>query len=138
MSLSPTGKQLQARLWSLFPAGSCPPGLPAGAPLGSLTDEGASFRPAFGDAGANGSETGLCNHQDAERFRKEFARMLNKKPPAVEIRDLDGNNMRFAVSVDGLIRFVGSREECERRAKILRPSTDDRERQDWMLGHVVR
>ena len=36
---------------------------------------------------------------------------------------------RFALGIDQIIRYVGSLEECERRAAILMPK-DDREFQD--------
>jgi hypothetical protein len=44
---------------------------------------------------------------------------------------------RFALGIDEIIRFVGSLEECERRAAILMPK-DDRERQDRALAHACR
>ena len=39
---------------------------------------------------------------------------------------------RFAFAVDGLVRYVGSRVECERRAAILVPK-NDRATQDQAL-----
>jgi hypothetical protein len=39
---------------------------------------------------------------------------------------------RFAVAVDGLVRYVGSQAECERRAAILLPK-NDRAMQDRAL-----
>jgi len=39
---------------------------------------------------------------------------------------------RFAVAVDGLVRYVGSQAECERRAAILLPK-NDRAMQDQAL-----
>ena len=39
---------------------------------------------------------------------------------------------RFAVAVDGLVRYVGSQAECERRAAILLPR-NDRATQDQAL-----
>jgi hypothetical protein len=36
---------------------------------------------------------------------------------------------RYAVSIDHLVRFVGSQEECQRRADILTPK-HDRDTQD--------
>jgi hypothetical protein len=39
---------------------------------------------------------------------------------------------RFAVAVDGLVRYVGSQVECERRAAILLPR-NDRATQDQAL-----
>jgi hypothetical protein len=31
---------------------------------------------------------------------------------------------RFAIAVDGIVRYVGSEVECERRAAILAPKSD--------------
>lgn len=44
---------------------------------------------------------------------------------------------RFALGIDQVIRYVGSLEECERRAAILMPK-DDRERQDRALARASR
>jgi hypothetical protein len=44
---------------------------------------------------------------------------------------------RFALGIDQIIRYVGSLEECERRAAILMPK-DDRERQDRALAYACR
>lgn len=52
-----------------------------------------------------------------------------------EMRDLDGDGKRWAVSVGGVIRFTGSRDECERRLEILSRPTS-RERQDKSLGRI--
>jgi hypothetical protein len=54
---------------------------------------------------------------------------------AVEIQRLDGD--RYAVSVHGLVRYVGTLEECKRRAEILAPKSD-REAQDRALGRLGR
>jgi len=43
---------------------------------------------------------------------------------------------RFAVIVDGVVRYVGSEAECGRRAAILTPK-GDRAAQDKALVHVV-
>jgi hypothetical protein len=48
----------------------------------------------------------------------------------VVIQRLD--EWRFAFAVDGLVRYVGSRMECERRAAILVPK-NDRATQDQAL-----
>jgi len=60
--------------------------------------------------------------------------MTNQKQ-VITIRQLD--ERRFALSVDHLIRYVGSLEECERRAAILMPK-DDRELQDRGLVRACR
>jgi hypothetical protein len=53
----------------------------------------------------------------------------------IVIQRLD--NMRFAVAADGLVRYVGSQVECERRAAILAPR-NDRATQDQALLRWVR
>jgi hypothetical protein len=44
---------------------------------------------------------------------------------------------RYAVAVDGVVRYVGSREECERRAAMLAPK-NDRAAQDQALLRAAR
>lgn len=60
--------------------------------------------------------------------------MTNRKE-VITIWQLD--ERRFALGVDQLIRYVGSLEECERRAAILMPK-NDRERQDRGLVRAAR
>ena len=48
----------------------------------------------------------------------------------VVIQRLD--ETRFAVAVDGLVRYVGSQAECQQRAAILLPR-NDRATQDQAL-----
>jgi hypothetical protein len=57
---------------------------------------------------------------------------MKSSKTGIEVWDLDGNGMRCAVALDGVVRYVGSREECMRRAQILVPR-GDREQQDLML-----
>jgi hypothetical protein len=51
----------------------------------------------------------------------------------VAIWRLDAN--RYAVGVNRLIRYVGSQEECQRRAEILSPRAD-RDMQDRAVVHA--
>jgi len=44
---------------------------------------------------------------------------------------------RYAVTVDGVVRYVGSQVECERRVAILVPKSD-RASQDRALGLLSR
>ena len=44
---------------------------------------------------------------------------------------------RFAFAVDGLVRYVGSQVECERRAAIL-VTKNDRATQDQALARLAR
>ncbi len=53
----------------------------------------------------------------------------------VVIRRLDEG--RCAVSVDGVVHYVGTQEECERRVAILAPK-NDRAGQDEALGRLMR
>ena len=52
----------------------------------------------------------------------------------IMIQRLD--EMRFAVAVDGFVRYVGSQAECERRATIQVPK-NDRGTQDQALRRWV-
>ena len=52
----------------------------------------------------------------------------------IAVRRLD--EWRYAVSVDGIVRHVGSQEECERRVAILAPN-DDRAAQDKALARLA-
>ena len=53
----------------------------------------------------------------------------------VEIQRLDEN--RYAVAIDGIVRYVETLEECEWRAAILTPK-NDRAAQDRALGRLSR
>ena len=44
---------------------------------------------------------------------------------------------RYAVTVDGVVRYVGTQEECERRVAILVPK-NDRAAQDQALARLSR
>jgi hypothetical protein len=62
--------------------------------------------------------------------------MIGKKQEGVAIALLDEHD-RWSVSLNGVVRFVGSRAECELRAAILtRPDT--RQDQDAMLHRAVQ
>ena len=52
----------------------------------------------------------------------------------LEIRPLD--EKRYALTLDGLVRYIGTQEECERRAEILSLKTD-RATQDKALARSV-
>jgi len=60
---------------------------------------------------------------------------MKTRNEGIAVRRLDKN--RYAVSVDQVVRYVGSQEECERRAKILVPK-DNRDMQDGALVRVCR
>ena len=60
---------------------------------------------------------------------------MKARRAGVEIQGLDEN--RYAFIIDGIVRYVGSLEECERRAAILTPK-NDRAAQDRALGHLTR
>ncbi|MBV8774024.1 MAG: hypothetical protein JO166_17095 [Deltaproteobacteria bacterium] len=47
------------------------------------------------------------------------------------------DNDRYAMSVDQVIRYVGSQEECQRRAEILLPK-NNRDMQDLALARACR
>jgi hypothetical protein len=62
--------------------------------------------------------------------------MKLQKKTTLEIYSLDQTGIRWAVALDGLVRFVGSAEQCKQRAEIL-ASPSDRERQDKMLCRAL-
>ena len=53
----------------------------------------------------------------------------------IVIQRLD--DARYAVAVDGIVRYVGTEEECQRRIAILAP-TNDRADQDRALARLGR
>ena len=68
---------------------------------------------------------------------------MKARETGIEIWDLDPGGARCALAVNGLVCYVGSREECSRRAEILarhdeRERHGDRERQNLMLGRALR
>ena len=62
---------------------------------------------------------------------------MKARETSIEIRVLDANGARCALAINGVIHYVGSREECQRRAEIL-ARRSDRERQDQMLARALR
>ena len=62
---------------------------------------------------------------------------MKARENGIEIWDLDGGGVRCALAVKGLVCYVGSREECLRRAEILARRTD-REHQNQMLARALR
>ncbi len=60
---------------------------------------------------------------------------MKARRAGVEILRLDEN--RHAVTIDGIVRYVGTLEECERRAAILTPKSD-RAAQNRALGRLTR
>jgi hypothetical protein len=58
------------------------------------------------------------------------------KIPHHEIAVARLDEWRYAISIDGLVRYVGSQEECLRRAAILAPK-NDRATQDQALAHLA-
>jgi hypothetical protein len=59
---------------------------------------------------------------------------MKARKGGIEIQQLDGN--RYAVLLDGIVRYVGPVEECRRRAMILAPKESDREAQARALGRL--
>ena len=60
---------------------------------------------------------------------------MKSSKEGVAVRRLDED--RYAMSVDKVIRYVGSQEECKRRAEILLPKSS-RDLQDSALVQVCR
>jgi hypothetical protein len=57
-------------------------------------------------------------------------------PNSVDIQLLEEN--RYAVFVDGIVRYVGSLDECRRRALVFAPKEDERGTQNQALRRAVR
>jgi len=53
----------------------------------------------------------------------------------IVIRRLD--ERRYALDVNGIVRFVGSEEECQRRLAMLAPK-EDRANQDKAVARLAR
>ena len=64
------------------------------------------------------------------RAFSDVCRCIKARKEGVAIWRLD--EKRYAISVDQVIRYVGSQEECQRRAEILLPK-DSRKIQDEAL-----
>jgi len=60
---------------------------------------------------------------------------MKSRKTDIEFRRLD--ETRFAMVVDGLVRHVGTLEECQRRVEILL-QPNDRAAQDRALGRLGR
>ena len=45
---------------------------------------------------------------------------------------------RMAIQVDGIVSYVGSPEECQRRLNILKRSSSDPVARDRALGRAIR
>jgi hypothetical protein len=61
--------------------------------------------------------------------------MRTHRPHDIVIQRLD--ERRYALAVDGIVRYVGSEEECQRRLAMLVPN-NDRAGQDEALGRLWR
>ena len=60
---------------------------------------------------------------------------MNTRKGAIVIERLD--ERRYAVTVDGIVRYVGTQEECEQRVAML-VQKEDRVDQDEALARSVR
>jgi hypothetical protein len=56
----------------------------------------------------------------------------------IVVRRLD--ERRYAIMVDGIVRYVGSEEECQRRLAMLAPNQDraDQDKALARLGRILR
>ena len=60
---------------------------------------------------------------------------MKERKEGVAVWRLDEN--RYAISVDQVVRYVGSQEECHRRAEMLLPK-NTRDLQDAALARACR
>jgi hypothetical protein len=56
-------------------------------------------------------------------------------PRDILVQRLD--ERRYALSIDGIVRYVGTEEECQRRLSMLVPN-NDRAKQNAALGRLWR
>ena len=68
------------------------------------------------------------------REEKKMPNMTATTNSKLEIHRLD--DKRYALTLDGFVRYVGTQEECERRAVIL-GHKNDRATQDKALARLV-
>ena len=61
--------------------------------------------------------------------------MRTQVPRDVVVQRLD--ERRYALSIDGIVRYVGTEEECQRRLSMLVPN-NDRAKQNAALGRLWR
>ena len=62
---------------------------------------------------------------------------MKARETGIEIWDLDAGGARCALAINGIVRYVGSRDECVRRAEIL-ARRSNRDHQDLMLARALR
>jgi len=60
---------------------------------------------------------------------------MKQRKEGVAVWRLD--EIRYAMGVDQVVRYVGSQEECQRRAEMLLPK-NNREAQDHALARACR
>ena len=56
----------------------------------------------------------------------------------VTVVSLDNGTGRWAVQVDGIVTYVGSPEECQRRLKILKSDSLDPSERNRAIGRALR
>jgi hypothetical protein len=56
-------------------------------------------------------------------------------PNSVDVQLLE--DARYAVVVDGIVRYVGSLDECRRRALIFAPKNDERGARNQALRRAL-
>jgi hypothetical protein len=61
--------------------------------------------------------------------------MRTQGPRDIVVQRLD--ERRYILTIDGIVRYVGTEEECQRRLAMLVPN-NDRARQDKALGRLWR
>jgi len=61
--------------------------------------------------------------------------MRTQGPHEIVVQRLD--ERRYALTIDGIVRYVGTEEECQRRLSMLVPNKD-RAGQDKALGRLWR
>ena len=79
---------------------------------------------------------GLVQNRKTQTLRFNLHTLAMKtRKGAIVIERLD--QRRYAVTVDGIVRFVGTQEECQQRVALLRVK-EDRADQNNALAQSIR
>jgi hypothetical protein len=84
-----------------------------------------------------GSELPVQRRPELRRPRQGISTMKTARG-VVTVVSLDDRSGRLAIQVDGIVTYVGSPEECQRRLKILKRDSPDPSERDRALGRAVR
>ena len=73
-----------------------------------------------------------------EAGRRQGISAMKTTRGIVTVVSLDDGTGRLAIQVDGVVSYVGSPEECQRRLNILKRDSPDPSERDRALGRAIR